>query len=179
MKVLFVHSLVLCGNPPPLRLAGTPPATPGLRWRWEPTTVSMEWLLTRMALWYANKEAKQGVDQRRVVRNKLMQIGRQKAVARERRGGTEWECIYKLCPPEGSILNGRCNEQHSWKCGFHFFCWFHIFIPSPETFRNINIRTSKPHILRKHEHYNSNSTTIFFYCKIIIFSFIYSNTDRW
>lgn len=31
LKVLFVHSLVLCGSPPPLRLAGTPPPTPGLR----------------------------------------------------------------------------------------------------------------------------------------------------
>lgn len=30
VKVLFVHSLVLCGSPPPLRLAGTPPPTPGL-----------------------------------------------------------------------------------------------------------------------------------------------------
>lgn len=30
VKVLFVHSLVLCGRPPPLRLAGTPPPTPGL-----------------------------------------------------------------------------------------------------------------------------------------------------
>lgn len=33
VKVLFVHSLVLCGSPPPLRLAGTPPPTPGLLWR--------------------------------------------------------------------------------------------------------------------------------------------------
>lgn len=30
VKVLFVHSLVLCGSPPPLTLAGTPPPTPGL-----------------------------------------------------------------------------------------------------------------------------------------------------
>lgn len=30
VKVLFVHSLVLWGRPPPLRLAGTPPPTPGL-----------------------------------------------------------------------------------------------------------------------------------------------------
>lgn len=30
VKVLFVHS-VLCGSPPPLKLAGTPPPTPGLR----------------------------------------------------------------------------------------------------------------------------------------------------
>lgn len=33
VKVLFVHSLVLWGSPPPLRLAGTPPPTPGLLWR--------------------------------------------------------------------------------------------------------------------------------------------------
>lgn len=31
VKVLLVHSLVLWGSPPPLRLAGTPPPTPGLR----------------------------------------------------------------------------------------------------------------------------------------------------
>lgn len=30
VKVLLVHSLVLCGSPPPLTLAGTPPPTPGL-----------------------------------------------------------------------------------------------------------------------------------------------------
>lgn len=42
VKVLLVHSLVLWGSPPPLRLAGTPPPTPGLLWRWEPTIVSME-----------------------------------------------------------------------------------------------------------------------------------------
>lgn len=33
VKVLLVHSLELWGSPPPLRLAGTPPPTPGLRWR--------------------------------------------------------------------------------------------------------------------------------------------------
>lgn len=50
VKVLLVHSLVLWGRPPPLRLAGTPPPTPGLLWRWDPTIVSIEWLLTRIAL---------------------------------------------------------------------------------------------------------------------------------
>lgn len=60
VKVLFVHSLVLCGRPPPLRLAGTPPPTPGLRWRWEPTMVSMEWLLTRMALWRRERKQREG-----------------------------------------------------------------------------------------------------------------------
>lgn len=51
VKVLLVHSLELCGSPPPLTLAGTPPPTPGLLWLLDPTMVSMEWLLTRMALW--------------------------------------------------------------------------------------------------------------------------------
>lgn len=60
VKVLLVHSLVLWGSPPPLRPARTPPPPPGLRWRWDPTMVSIEWLLTLIALW----KQEEGEDER-------------------------------------------------------------------------------------------------------------------